>query len=107
MPVDVEESTAKKKKETMKRARGPKPKYIYSSKEQAAAARKERNRQTALNSYYKRRQRIQDLEKEVSHLSEENSKLQTLLQDVQEGRANPQDLFSMEEIDRYLREHGQ
>ncbi|WPT16836.1 hypothetical protein PSENEW3_00004844 [Picochlorum sp. SENEW3] len=105
VPVDVEESNAKKK-ETKKRTRGPKPKYIYSSKEQAAAARKERNRQAALNSYYKRRQRTQDLEKEVDHLSKENSMLQKLLQDVQEGRANPLEVCSMEKIDIYLREHG-
>ncbi|KAI8102831.1 hypothetical protein M9434_005623 [Picochlorum sp. BPE23] len=105
VPVDVEESNAKRK-ETKKRSRGPKPKYIYSSKEQAAAARKERNRQAALNSYYKRRQRIQDLEKEVDDLSKENSMLQKLLQDVQEGRANPLEVCSMEKIDIYLREHG-
>mmetsp|Transcript_4611 Transcript_4611/g.9210 ORF Transcript_4611/g.9210 Transcript_4611/m.9210 type:complete len:230 (+) Transcript_4611:185-874(+) len=105
VPVDVEESNAKRK-ETKKRTRGPKPKYIYSSKEQAAAARKERNRRAALNSYYKRRQRTQDLEKEVNHLSKENSMLQKLLQDVQEGRANPLEVCSMEKIEIYLREHG-
>lgn len=106
VPVDVEESNAKKKKETKKRTRGPKPKYIYSSKEQAAAARKERNRRAALNSYYKRRQRIQDLEKEVDNLSKENSMLQKLLQELQEGAANPLEVCSMEKIDMYLREHG-
>lgn len=36
-----------------KRGRGPKPKYVYGSREEAAGARRERNRKAALDSYYK------------------------------------------------------
>lgn len=36
-----------------KRGRGPKPKYQFGSKEEAVDARRERNRQAALESYYK------------------------------------------------------
>lgn len=36
-----------------KRGRGPKPKYVFTSQEAAADARKERNRKAALESYYR------------------------------------------------------
>ena len=38
---------------TTKRARGPKPKYMYNTLEEAADARRERNRKSALESYHK------------------------------------------------------
>lgn len=37
----------------MKRGRGPKPKYVFGSREEAAGARRERNRKAALDSYYR------------------------------------------------------
>jgi hypothetical protein len=36
-----------------KTGRGPKPKYVFSTREEAADARRERNRRAALESYYK------------------------------------------------------
>ena len=82
-----------------KKARGPKPKYVYSSAEQAAAARRQRNRKTALESYYRRREKIQNLEKEVSQLEQENKRLCQLLDEVNAGTAT---VHECADIDAYL-----
>lgn len=73
------------KKKGARGARGPKPKYVFSDPEQAAAARKERNRAAALQSYYKKKQHTLNLEQQVRELEEEQNKLKLLLDKVENG----------------------
>jgi Basic region leucine zipper len=68
-----------------KRTRGPKPKYVFQSNEEAANARRERNRQAALNSYYRKREYIQELQTEISRLERENAALSELHQQIASG----------------------
>lgn len=84
-----------------KSGRGPKTKYVYSSAEQAAEARRQRNRETARASYYKRRHLIQQLEDDINSLETENKKLKVLFDGVQEGSI-VLDLTSEEAIDKWL-----
>jgi hypothetical protein len=83
--------------------RGPKPRYVYSCPEQAAAARRQRNRNTALKSYYKRREHIQNLEKQVKEIEEENAALCQLLDAVERGVVT---IASDQDIDAYLERHA-
>lgn len=85
------ENTEEGKQCRSKRPRGPKPKYVFSDPEQAAAARRERNRATALQSYYKKKNHTKNLELQVWELEEENNKLIQLLQHVEEGSVSIQD----------------
>ncbi|KAL4436329.1 hypothetical protein ABPG77_009891 [Micractinium sp. CCAP 211/92] len=62
-----------------KSGRGPKPKYIFSTQEEAADARRERNRKAALESYYRKKEHTERLQRELSDLREENAALQMLL----------------------------
>ena len=71
------------------RGRGPKPKNAYRSVEEAADARRERNRKAALESYYKKRERIDALEQEVAGLEGQNATLAMLLGRLQAGEPSP------------------
>jgi len=62
-----------------KKKRGPKPKYLYKSAEEAAEARKQRNRKAALDSYYKKRNTIQELQDEITRLQRENDLLESVM----------------------------
>ncbi len=68
-----------------KRPRGPKPKYVYATPDQALDARKERNRKAALESYYRKRQRLEETEEEVKRLEAENAALEKLAVAVEAG----------------------
>jgi hypothetical protein len=68
-----------------KQKRGPKPKYIYKSAEEAAEARKQRNRKAALDSYYKKRNTIQELQDEITRLQRENDLLKSVMADDDGG----------------------
>lgn len=76
-----------------KRPRGPKPKYVYSTTEEAVDARRERNRRAALNSYYRKRSRVESLESEARRLDSENSALEQLLVKLAE-HAVPEELLT-------------
>jgi hypothetical protein len=58
-----------------KRQRGAKPKYEYDTLEEATARRRERNRETALSSYYKRKAYITQLRQEIEKLQSERAAL--------------------------------
>ncbi|GAB4819720.1 hypothetical protein N2152v2_006766 [Parachlorella kessleri] len=68
-----------------KRGRGPKPKYVFGNRVEAAGARRERNRKAALDSYYRQRQHVKELEEERDRLLAENSSLEGLLGHLQLG----------------------
>jgi hypothetical protein len=87
------------KKKIVKKPRGPKPKYIFSNPEQAAAARKERNRAAALQSYYKKKNHTLNLEAQVRELEEEQNKLTMLLEQVENGHVTIQ---SEGDIDQHI-----
>ena len=70
---------------TKKRPRGPRPKYVYSTAEEAEIARRERNRKAALASYYRKRQRWTGMEQQAKELEEENAALEKLLAQLQAG----------------------
>ncbi|KAK9825843.1 hypothetical protein WJX81_002757 [Elliptochloris bilobata] len=65
-----------------KRKRGNKPKYVYSTQQEVVAHRCERNRDTALRSYYKRKAEEERLKGEIAALREERTALEGLLQCV-------------------------
>lgn len=65
--------------------RGPKPKYVFSNPDEAVDARRERNRKAALESYYKKRQKLGALEGEKQLLEAENAALEKLLCGLQQG----------------------
>lgn len=58
--------------------RGAKPKYVCASKEEAVAKRRDRNRATALATYYRRKAHTQELHSQLSDLREEAHALQAL-----------------------------
>ena len=62
-----------------KRGRGPKPKYVFSTQQEALGARRERNRKAALDSYYRKKEQTQTLEAERQRLQQENAALGALL----------------------------
>lgn len=68
-----------------KRGRGPKPKYIFATDDEALDARKERNRKAALESYYRKRQKTDALTQEINRLKAENAKLEKLAVDIDMG----------------------
>jgi hypothetical protein len=68
-----------------KRGRGPKPKYIFATNDEALDARKERNRKAALESYYRKRQKTEALNREIRRLEAENARLEQLTVDVATG----------------------
>mmetsp|Transcript_1992 Transcript_1992/g.5915 ORF Transcript_1992/g.5915 Transcript_1992/m.5915 type:complete len:455 (-) Transcript_1992:1585-2949(-) len=59
--------------------RGAKPKYVCATKEEAVARRRDRNRATALATYYRRKARAAELTAELPALRAERAALQTLL----------------------------
>lgn len=65
--------------------RGPKPKYVFANPDEAVDARRERNRKAALESYYKKRQKLGALEGEKERLEAENAALENLLTGLQQG----------------------
>jgi hypothetical protein len=67
------------------RSRGPKPKYVFQSKEEAIQARRERNRIAAKDSYYKRRNKVASLESEKLDLVRQNALLKELLHGIENG----------------------
>lgn len=85
-----------------KRGRGPKPKYVFRSKEEAAGARRERNRRAALDSYYKQREHVRALERERDRLLGENTSLERLLGHLQLGGRCPLHELSDAGIDAWL-----
>jgi len=90
-----------------RRGRGPKPKYIYKSKEEAAGARRERNRKAALESYYKRRNRMEEVEREMERLQAENASLELLLSQIESGSfASKESVSTDEGIDDWLAAKG-
>lgn len=90
-----------------KKRRGPKPKYVYSTPEEAAFARKERNRKSALASYYRRRGRIEHLENEKKRLAKENEALEKLLAKIKcEGGRSMLCKLDNDGINDWLRRHG-
>eukprot|EP00887_Chlorella_sp_A99_P007175 scaffold2.g7175.t1 len=66
-----------------KRRRGPKPKYVFPSQQEALGARRERNRQAALESYYRKKARTAELEGAAARLAGENAALERLLAEVE------------------------
>ena len=65
--------------------RGPKPKYVFETTDEALDARRGRNRKAALESYYKKRQKLESLEEEKERLLAENAALEKLLSGLKEG----------------------
>lgn len=65
------------------KGRGAKPKYIYNTAEEAVAKRRKRNRDTATQSYYNRKQRTAMLTKQMEGLTDDNTALETILSIVQ------------------------
>ena len=81
--------------------RGPKPKYKYSNSQEALDARRERNRQAAMNSYYRKREKLEALEAEVRRLESENGALRKLEQGLKDGTMR--EVFLSDEcIDKWL-----
>ena len=70
---------------TQKRTRGPKPKYVFPTPDEAMDARKERNRKAALESYYRKRQRVNEMEQEMNRLMAENKLLESLADEMEKG----------------------
>ncbi|KAK9807666.1 hypothetical protein WJX72_005764 [[Myrmecia] bisecta] len=68
--------------------RGAKPKYVYSTHAEAVAHRRERNRKTALKSYYSRKARVDGLRQEMARIDDENRALRFLLSCIDTGRVN-------------------
>ncbi|KAK9822789.1 hypothetical protein WJX74_009472 [Apatococcus lobatus] len=62
--------------------RGAPQRHAYSTQEEGLAKRRDRNRSTALNSYYKRKERTAQLEAERDALERENAALREILQTV-------------------------
>lgn len=90
-----------------KRRRGPKPKYIFATPQEAALARKERNRKSALESYYRRRRKLETLENEKKRLTEENKALEALLADVKSKGSCVLTDINDNGIDIWLKQHRQ
>lgn len=65
-----------------KSGRGPKPKYVFTTREEAADARRERNRKAALESYYRKKEHAQRLQAELEAMHTENSALERLLEQM-------------------------
>ncbi|DBA82887.1 TPA: hypothetical protein ACH3X1_006680 [Trebouxia sp. C0004] len=76
-PSDAARAALKSPQKT--KGRGAKPKYIYNTAEEAIAKRRKRNRDTATQSYYNRKQRVSMLTNEMAGLKEENAALRTIL----------------------------
>ncbi|KAL4530320.1 hypothetical protein Ndes2526B_g02318 [Nannochloris sp. 'desiccata'] len=68
-----------------KRGRGPKPKYVFATNDEALDARKERNRKAALESYYRKRQKTDALNQEIKRLEAENALLEKLAIKIEHG----------------------
>jgi len=88
-----------------RRGRGPRPKYHYRSAEEAADARRERNRKAALESYYRKRDRAVALQEEQERLAQENAALERLLEQVESGAATLSGATE-EAVDAWLRGQG-
>ena len=78
-------SLAEAAAENNKRGRGPKPKYIFATEDEAMDARRERNRKAALESYYRKRQKLETMQEELNRLAEENAALVDLLGKLETG----------------------
>ncbi|KAI3430846.1 hypothetical protein D9Q98_009257 [Chlorella vulgaris] len=82
-PADGDASSAPGVQQSYKQSgRGPKPKYIFGTRAEAADARRERNRKAALDSYYKKKEHTKRLQAELSALRSENDALQQLLREM-------------------------
>ena len=88
-----------------KRGRGPKPKYIFATTDEAQDARKERNRKAALESYYKKRQQKLAMEEEAKQLAAENAALEQLLNELETGVTQLHEA-SDDGIDVWLQSHA-
>ncbi|KAI7840577.1 hypothetical protein COHA_005730 [Chlorella ohadii] len=86
--------------------RGPKPKYVFATQEEAADARRERNRKAALESYYKKKERTAQLTSEVAALQAENAALQSLLLEMHTTGLCPLAEASQDGIDAWLKAAG-
>jgi hypothetical protein len=80
--------------------KGPRFKYVYDCPEQAAEARRQRNRAAALRSYHKKREYLARIEAEVAELEREHEELLNLLEDVTAGTIV--DIDGPADIERYL-----
>ncbi|KAL4420571.1 hypothetical protein ABPG75_010227 [Micractinium tetrahymenae] len=87
-----------------KSGRGPKPKYIFQTQEEAADARRERNRKAALESYYRKKEHTTRLQQQLTDLQEENAALQQLLAEMATTGLCPLLEASNEGIDLWLRQ---
>ena len=79
--------------------KGPKFKYVYDCPEEAAEARRARNRATALASYRKKREHMANVEREVAALEKEREALMHLLEEVEAGKVG---VTEEGDISRYL-----
>ncbi|KAL0025386.1 hypothetical protein WJX79_002743 [Trebouxia sp. C0005] len=84
-PVPADAARAAPKSPQKTKGRGAKPKYIYTTAEEAIAKRRKRNRDTATQSYYNRKQRVSMLANEMAGLKEENAALRTILCVLERG----------------------
>lgn len=85
---------------TTKKKKGPRFKYLYDSAEQAAEARRQRNRAAALRSYHRKREYTARMEAEVAELEREHAELLKLLDEVTAGTVV--DIQGMADVERYL-----
>lgn len=81
--------------------KGPRFKYIYDSPEQAAEARRQRNRAAALRSYHQKREYMARLEAEVAELEREHAGLMKVLDEVKTGVVV--DIEGMADVERHLK----
>lgn len=86
--------------------RGPKPKYVFATQEEAADARRERNRKAALESYYKKKEHTERLKRQLAALEAENVALQSLLLEMNTTGLCPLSEASQDGIDAWLKAAG-
>ncbi|PSC71791.1 cysteine ase [Micractinium conductrix] len=90
-----------------KSGRGPKPKYVFQTVEEAADARRERNRKAALESYYRKKEHSQRLQAAKDQLLAENAALQQLLGGMRSSGLCPLMEASDAGIDEWLKQQGE
>jgi hypothetical protein len=89
-----------------KQRRGPKPKYVFPSPDEAAKARKARNRKAALDSYYKKKGRVSELQAEISRLKIENFALEALSNEIENSGVSPLGVASDAGVDAWLAQNA-
>ncbi|KAK9868778.1 hypothetical protein WJX84_003640 [Apatococcus fuscideae] len=65
------------------RRRGAPQRHAYSTQQEGLAKRRDRNRNTALSTYYKRKEKTAQLEAERDALEKENAALREILQTIE------------------------